>query len=323
MVRRIIAICLLVVAVSIAIITPVLAFTPVGTSLLGQFAPAAPTPTPTLVPFTPTPPPSPTPILTPRGQPPAIDASEAILLDADTGRILVDIHGETPRPMASTTKIMTALIAIQAADLNQVITIHQDAIDEVLLNGGSSARLVVGDQIALKDLLYGLLLPSGDDAAVAIADAISGSPSNFTHTMNLLAYRLRLFQTHYMDPDGLSSTNHYSTAYDLARLAQYAMSVPLFAQIVKTQSYTLPASGDHHSYIWKTTNLLLAGYTGSTGIKTGTTGPAGYCLVFSATRAGHHLIGALLNAHSEEQRFHDARTLLTWGFALPLLPPTP
>ena len=114
-----------------------------------------------------------------------------------------------------------------------------------------------------------------------------------------------------------------TTPYDLVRLASYAMTIPLFAQIVRTQHYSLAVTSSHHSYTWDNTNLLLATYAGATGIKTGFTFEAGECLVFSATRSGHHLLGVVFHSIDATHRFSDARTLLNWGFALPLLPPTP
>ncbi len=328
MIRRTIAIALLFISITTIILVPIFTFTPVGRSL---FSGLTSTPTPTLIPFTPTPTPKPTPILTAKGTPPAITASESILLDNDTGHILYESNGEKPVPMASTTKIMTALIAIQAGDLNSLVTIHQDAVNEVILNDGSSANLHLGDQLTLRDLLYGLMLPSGDDAAIAIADSVGGSTSNFVNMMNLFAYRLHLFQTHFINPDGLTYYDanrqpipgHYTTPYDLVRLASYAMTIPLFAQIVHTQHYSLPATATHHSYTWNNTNLLLTTYSGATGIKTGFTLEAGECLVFSATRSGHHLIGVVFHSIDAVHRFSDAKTLLDWGFALPLLPPVP
>ncbi len=223
--------------------------------------------------------------------------------------------------MASTTKIMTALIAIQTADLQQLVPIKQDAYDRVHIDGGSGANLIVGDQLSLKDLLYGLLLPSGDDAAIAIADALGGQDA-FVGRMNLFAYRLHLYQTHYTTSDGLTNDEtHYSTAYDLTQLAQYALHIPLFAQIVQTPEYTLAATAQHHSYDWKTTNTLLTTYAGTIGVKTGHTDAAGWCMVFAARHAGHELIGAILDSPSETQRDQDTTTLLNWGFSLPLLPP--
>lgn len=330
--RRIVAFALVALAICLLILASVLAFSPVGAHLLnGQVAPTVST-----VPLTffslPKPPstlcgqlssgnsgstPTPTTALTAKAKPPAVSATAAYLLDADTGQTLDDVNGETSLPMASTTKIMTALIAIQTADLNQLVTIHQDAYNEVHQNDGSSAFLVVGDKIPLKYLLYGLLLPSGDDAAVAIADAVGGTEENFVHIMNIFALRLHLYQTHYSNPDGLPAPNHYTSAYDLARLARCAMTIPLFAQLVQTKTYTLPANSEHHRYIWQTTDTLLNTYKGATGIKTGTTPEAGYCLVFSATHKGDHLIGVILHSTSEADRFADATALLNWGFSLP------
>jgi serine-type D-Ala-D-Ala carboxypeptidase (penicillin-binding protein 5/6) len=337
--RRILAIVLLVVAISIAVMTPVLAFTPMGSGLLSRFAAATPTPTPSPTPLPPTPTPTPPkPVLTVVGSPPRLNVGGAYLLDHDTGHTLDDFRGETPLPMASTTKIMTAVIAIQAGNLDQVITIQQDALNEVNNNNGSTAFLKVGDQITLRNLLYALLLPSGDDAAMAIADGISGNSLSFVKVMNIFAYRLKLFQTHYINPDGLTYYSasgralpgNYTTAYDLARLAQYAMKLPLFAKIVKTTAYLLAPGAHHHGYTWTTTNSLLAyasdaptvkTYPGATGIKTGYTVEAGGCLVFSATRNGHDLVGVVLGSANRTTRFLDAVTLLNWGFGLPLRTP--
>src|SRR5579863_734844 len=149
------------------------------------------------------------------------------------------------------------------ADLNMMITVHQDAINEWMNNDGSNAQLHLGDQISLKDLLYALLLPSGDDAAIAIADGVAGSPTNFVRIMNAVAFRLHLYQTHYINPDGLTYYSdqahtiplpeNQTSAYDLVRLAHAAMQLPLFAQIVRTVKYILPASATHYAYNWLNT----------------------------------------------------------------------
>ncbi len=311
--RYILGTILLVLAVELALMIPLLVFTPLGVHLLHDLAPSPP----------------PAPILTVVGTPPAVSARAVYLMDADTGHVLDDIHGEQRLPMASTTKIMTAIIAIQKGNLDQIVTVRRDAFDEVQKHNGSSANLVVGDQIRLKDLLYGLMLPSGDDAAITVADAVGGTTSNFVRMMNLFARQLHLAQTHYINPDGLTYTtpqgqpdpNQYTTAADLARLTGYAMTNPFFAQLVELQHYVLPASTFHHAYTWDSIDTLLSTYPGATGVKTGYTVEAGYCLVFSATSGGHHLIGALLHEPDADQRFIDARTLLDWGFALPLRPP--
>jgi D-alanyl-D-alanine carboxypeptidase (penicillin-binding protein 5/6) len=186
----------------------------------------------------------------------------------------------------------------------------------------------------MQDLLYALMLPSGDDAAVAIADAMSGSVPAFVTQMNNYAHHLKLNNTHFVNPDGLTyllpneqpDPNHYTTASDLAHLARYAMQNPLFAQIVQLQEYDLPLTDTHRAYVWKTTNEFLSEYAGATGIKTGFTEEAGDCLVFSAYSNAHHLIGVLLHdgdtLADADQRFVDAAKLLDWGFQLPLLPPT-
>ncbi|GCF07874.1 D-alanyl-D-alanine carboxypeptidase family protein [Dictyobacter arantiisoli] len=319
--RRIIAFPLIIVALCLLVITPVLAFTPLGGTILhtGSVAHS----TPTAIPSTPPPIPTPFPVLTPIKNPPHIDAGAVYLLDADTDNVLDEQNGEKPMLMASTTKIMTALIAIQTANLNRPIPIHQDAIDRVILDDGSSAGLMVGDVVPLKDLLYALMLPSGNDAAYAIADELGGTRENFVARMNLFTYHLHLFQTHFNSPDGLTAKEqtHYTTAHDLAQLSHYALQIPLFAHIVETQTYTEHIG--ERTLIWNNTNTLLSTYKGATGIKTGHTFAAGYCLVFAATHAGHHLIGVILNSSSSTQRDADAATLLNWGFSLPLLPPQP
>jgi serine-type D-Ala-D-Ala carboxypeptidase (penicillin-binding protein 5/6) len=324
--RRIFAIVLIVLAISIASMSVVLAVNSRQSSLLTN------TPSPTPILLSPTPTPIPTPVLTPKGNPAPITAAAAILLDDGTDNILFSQNAEKPLPMASTTKIMTAIIAIQAGNLDQEVTIGQDAVNEVTQNGGSGAGLVANDKLTLRDLLYGLMLPSGDDAAVAIADNVAGSVPNFVQIMNLEAQRLHLYQTHYANADGLEVLDnhgnpitgvHYTTARDLMRLARYAMSIPLFAQIVKTEHYTVPASATSHAYKWTNINNLLYDYKGTLGIKTGWTPQAGGCLVFAAQRSGHTLIGVVLHSTNETTRFTDAEALLNWGFALPLLPPTP
>ncbi len=327
---------LLLLALLLLVSSIFVALTPAGNAFLAQagLVQATDTPTPTPRPhrrITSTPTPSPQPILTVQGPPPNINAGALYLQDMDTGNVLADTNGEKPLPMASTTKIMTALIAIQTGRLEQAIPVQQDAYNRVgyQIGGGtvgSTAGLQVGEKVLLKDMLYALLLPSGDDAAVAIADALGGTHERFVERMNLLAYRLHLFQTHYITSDGLilnddDNANHYTTAHDLAQLALYAMKDKLFAQIVATTTYSIPANGQHQAHTWQTTNTLLTTYPGMSGIKTGHTDAAGWCLVFAATRNDHHLLGVLLNSTSEQQRNIDVRALLDWGFGLPLLPP--
>ncbi|HEU5226182.1 MAG TPA: serine hydrolase [Ktedonobacteraceae bacterium] len=311
----------LILIIGIVIASSIFVLTPQGSGVLVAIGLETPTPSFAPMPLPPTP--VPRPILTVQGAAPVVNATASYLVDMDTGHVLEDVHGEQLLPMASTTKIMTAIIAIQTGNLDQPVTIKQDAYDRVHNDGGSSAQLVVGDTLPLRELVYGMMLPSGDDAAVAIADALAGSPDNFVQRMNLFAYHLRLFQTHYSNPDGLTlddnlnNLQHYTTAADLVRLARYAMSIPLFSQIVQTKTHVVEASGQHHKYSWTNTNTMLDSYTGMMGIKTGFTFAAGYCLVFAATRDGYHIIGAVLHSSSETQRVKDVTTLLDWGFALP------
>jgi D-alanyl-D-alanine carboxypeptidase (penicillin-binding protein 5/6) len=250
---------------------------------------------------------------------PKIYASSAYLMDPVTGEVFYSNNALDEVPMASTTKIMTAIVAMTFGKPDQKITIGQDAVAEQ--NGENSvADLTPGDVLTLKDLLYALLLPSGDDAAVAIADGVAGSQDNFVRMMNMEAALLGLAHTHYTNVHGLDAPGHYTTVGDLARIGRIAMqNLPLFAQIVKTPTYKVSTSL-HGQYTWHTTNELLTpshDYQGTIGIKTGHTGKAGYCLVFAATRNGSTLIGVLLGEQDQsgEQRFFDATALLNWGFA--------
>lgn len=316
--RLVIATVLFVLAIETLLTIPLMIFTPIGSTIVDHFNP---TPTPT-----------PLPILSAVGStPPKIKSPVAYLLDADTNNVLADVRGDERLPMASTTKIMTAIIALEKSQPDTIVTVKDDAVKEVTENLGSNANLKAGDKVRMIDLLYGLILPSGDDAAIAIADNISGSPTNFTTIMNAYAKKLHLNNTHYINPDGLTyydknkkaDPNEYTTAADLAQLTRYALRNPMFAQIVQVQHYALPATTDHGAYTWETTNELIASYPGTIGIKTGYTDEAGACLVFAAKNSKHTLIGVLLQGQEKTDRFTDAPQLLDWGFALPMREPTP
>lgn len=266
-----------------------------------------------------------------QGQPPTLTAGEAYLYDEDSGQTLVDQNGEKVVPMASVTKIMTAIVAIRTGDLNQQITITQADVDHVILNNGSNAGLKVGDTFSLNEMLYALMLPSGDDAASAIARSVAGSSTQFVAQMNLLAGRLHLFQTHYINADGLTSPDNQdnvTSAYDLVKLTKYALTIPKFATIVQTPHFDLPATADHGTYKWVNTNYLLdTNYPGMLGVKTGTTDNAGACLVFYAQRGGLNLIGVVLHSTHNlnpalDTRYSDTRHLLDWGFKLEKIVPT-
>jgi D-alanyl-D-alanine carboxypeptidase (penicillin-binding protein 5/6) len=325
--RRISSIILFFLALCLIMLAPILAFTSLGTHVLVS-ARAMAEPTPTFAPFidTTTPKPTPIPALVVHGPMPHISAKAFYLVDMDTGSVLANANGNMTLPIASTTKIMTALLAIQTGKLDQIVTVNQEAVDEVFLHDGSGAGLQVGEEFPLKDMLYWLMLPSGNDAAVAIADELGGdSQANFVKHMNLLAYRLHLFQTHYTDPDGLNwrgSPDDFSSAADLTHLAMYAMQVPEFAQIVRTTTYSVPATAQHLAHKCINTDSLLTAFPGMLGIKTGHTYVAGWCLVFAAEHNGHRLIGTVLDSPSEMQRDNDVTALLDWGFSMPIAPST-
>jgi serine-type D-Ala-D-Ala carboxypeptidase (penicillin-binding protein 5/6) len=280
-----------------------------GMQSIAQLIAPPPTPTPTPSP-TPTPlPPTPTP--TPA---PFISGAAAYLIDADTGRVLYNMNSHQQLPIASTTKIMTAIVAIENANLDQGVTVEQSDLDQVPPSA-SSAGLVAGDYFRLRTLLYGLMLPSGTDASIVIARTVAGSTGNFVAMMNRKALELHLTHTHFRSPHGYSGGNHYSCAADLVTLANYAMRNTLFAQIVGQGTYDVRPSQYTHAYHWENTNTLLTSYPGADGVKTGWTNDAGVCLVFSARRNGHHLIGVELHASSYDAVFADGAKLLDLGFS--------
>ncbi|HZO74282.1 MAG TPA: D-alanyl-D-alanine carboxypeptidase family protein [Ktedonobacteraceae bacterium] len=276
----------------------------------------APTPTPIPTP-SPTPTPSPEPTLPPSPTPtptPFISGTAAYLIDADTGRVFYDMNSSQPLPIASTTKIMTAIVAIENGNLDQGVTVEQADLNQVP-SGASNAGLLAGDYFRLHTLLYALMLRSGTDASIVIARVIAGSTDNFVAMMNRKAQALHLLHTHYSSPHGFSDSDHYSSAADLVTLANYAMRNPIFAQIVGQGTYDVKPTLYTHAYHWPNTNALLTSYPGADGVKTGWTDSAGYCLVFSARRSGHHLIGIELHAPSYDAVFSDGAKLLDLGFS--------
>jgi len=266
---------------------------------------ATPTEAPTAVP-TPTPTPSPT-------SAPFITGTAAYVIDADTGRVLYSLDSTLQLPIASTTKIMTAIVTIENANLDQGVIVQQSDLDQVP-PGASTAGLVAGDYFRLRTLLYGLLLPSGTDASMVIARTVAGSTANFVAMMNAKARLLHLTHTHFSSPHGYSGVDHYSCAADLVTLANYAMGNALFAHIVAQVAYDVRPSLYTHAYHWENTNALLTTYQGADGVKTGWTAAAGVCLVFSARRNGYRIIGVELQAPLYDDVFADAAKLLDLGF---------
>ncbi|HLO02890.1 MAG TPA: D-alanyl-D-alanine carboxypeptidase family protein [Symbiobacteriaceae bacterium] len=238
---------------------------------------------------------------------PRIVASAAILMDGQTGQILFERNAHARREPASTTKILTAIIILEEANLADKVKVSKKAAR----TEGSTMHLVAGQVHSVHDLVHGLLLRSGNDAAVALAEYLSGSEEAFAAKMNERARAMGAQASHFKNPHGLPNPAHYTTAYDLARITQYAMRNPKFAQIVGSRSAGLTYEELDRDVVLHNTNRLLHMLPEADGVKTGTTGNAGKCLVFSGTRQGQQLIGVILN---DGNRFGDAATLLRWGF---------
>ena len=240
----------------------------------------------------------------------AVDSSAkaAVLIERETGLVLLRCNENQPLPMASTTKVMTALIAIERGALDDVVTVSRNAYGVP----GTSIYLGLGEQITLRDLLYGLMLASGNDAAVAIAEHIGGSVNGFLKLMNQRAAELGCVHTMFLSPNGLPVKGHQTTAYELALIAREAMRHPFFRELVSTRRASIPWEGRTYDRILNNKNRLLSEYDGATGIKTGYTKAAGRCLVFGARRDGLEVIGVVLNCGDW---FGEAKRLMDAGFA--------
>jgi len=237
-------------------------------------------------------------------KPPKIEAGAAIVMDMKSGRVLYEKNAHARKAKASTTKIMTAIVALERGNLEDKVKVSKRAANI----GGSTINLKAGDEWTLKELLYGLMLRSGNDAAIAIAEHIGGSVEGFAVLMNEKARELGLKNTQFKTPHGLDTPGHYSTAYELAQLTRYALKNPVFSEIVGTQSISV-AGRNFHS-----TNEMLGSYPGADGVKTGYTGQAGRCLVTSATRNNMRLISVVLNCSSRAVRANNSRTILDYAF---------
>lgn len=234
-------------------------------------------------------------------------AAAAVLCDAESGRLLYAESKDTPLPMASTTKIMTAAVAIEYGDVDAVTTIGAEAVGVE----GSSVYLTEGERFTVKELLYALLLESGNDAAVALATAVAGDTDSFVKLMNRKAAELGLVSTVFKNPHGLSAEGHYTTASELAAITAYALRLPLFEEIVSTVSMCLEGEGHAPRYLVNH-NKLLRSYKGLIGVKTGYTLAAGRCLVTAARRNGMTLIAVTLN---DRRDWEDHTALLDYGFS--------
>lgn len=248
---------------------------------------------------------------------PAIQASAAFVFDPQRGVILYQKNPDATYPAAGLAKVMTLLIAVQSASLDQTVTIGPDAA--ALVNSANSYMGVsVGEVFTLRDLLYGMMVAGGNDAAVAVADAIAGSEPAFVALMNERAFQLGLSHTHFVSPDGVASGDATS-ASDIARLSALALAQLGVEQITSAAQYTIPRTATHPSFNLQSSNDLLPGgsapYAGADGVRTGYTSDAGYCIAFSARKVGRLIVGALLGDPGQPDRAADAHALLDWAFA--------
>jgi len=238
---------------------------------------------------------------------PPLLARAAVLYDATSGRVLYAHDPDLRLPMASTTKIMTALLAIKYGRLDDYVTASYAAATI----GESTMYLQQGERLRLRDLLYGLMLPSGNDAAIAIAEHVGGSVPGFVAMMNREAAALGMVNTRFVTPHGLDAPGHYTSARDMARLAVAAMQWPFFRQVVSTRYYNIPATATNVPHTLININQPLWWYPGISGLKPGTTGAAGRCAVEWDVRGGRSLVFVILG---DVNLVTDVRDFFNWGF---------
>ena len=244
--------------------------------------------------------------------PPSIRARSAILLDLDTGGVLFQLDAHGRHAPASLLKVATALVALEYLRLDQVVTVPA-SINQLPWDS-TRMGLRPGERLTVRELLYGLFLNSGNDAAITLAEAAMPRAS-FIALMNAKAAQLGLVDTHFANPIGLDDPIQYTSAADLARTSiELTTRFPDVAAIASTPSLTLPATATHHAYVLYNLNQLIRTYAGATGLKTGWTGRAGGCLIATATRNGRHLLVVMMGSPSI---FNEAATLLDYGFATP------
>ena len=257
-----------------------------------------------------------------------LTATAAILIEADSGRVIFEKNADERMYPASTTKILTVWLALMLGDslengMDTKLPVSENAVN--LAPDESSAKFAAGEQVQLIDLCYAAMLVSGNDAATAIAEGLGGTVESFAGMMNEAAWSLGCYNTHFVNANGLHDENHYTTARDLATLARIAMQDETFRKIVSTPSYTLPKDNIYRARSINNGNNFVAEsadenkksryYDGATGIKTGTTSAAGNCLVASASRDGVNLISVVLGATSDTSRYEDTIKLMDYGFS--------
>ncbi len=239
---------------------------------------------------------------------PSINSRAAIIYERSSGTILYGKAENEKRKMASTTKIMTAIVVIENSNLEDIVTVSSKAAG----TGGSRLGLHTDDKISIKNLLYGLLLCSGNDAAVALAEQVGGDIPNFANLMNSKAASLGLSSTHFVTPHGLDDDNHYTTAYELALITNYALKNEVFSNLVKTKTYTI--SINNYPKTLSNTNELLGNLDGVYGVKTGFTNGANRCLVTATKRGNMDIICIVLGADTKRDRTKDSIALINYAF---------
>ncbi|MFF5829169.1 D-alanyl-D-alanine carboxypeptidase family protein [Streptomyces bacillaris] len=256
---------------------------------------------------------------------PSIVAKGGFVMNSGTGKALYSKTADTRRSTGSTTKIMTALVVLKQKNVNlkSQVTIQKAYSDYIVSKNASSARLIVGDKVTVGQLLYGLMLPSGCDAAYALADKFGTGKTrdarvkSFIGKMNATAKSLKLKNTNFDSFDGIGSGKNYSTPRDLTIIAREAMKNSTFRTVVKTKSTketVTMKNGGKRVMSWTNTNKMLSSYSGAIGVKTGSGPTAKYCLVFAATRNGKTVIGTVLTSTNESTRTADAKKLMDYGF---------
>lgn len=236
-----------------------------------------------------------------------LDSRIGLIYDRASGRILYEKNGNKQTPMASTTKIMTAIVVLENANLNEVVKIDSKAAG----TGGSRLGLKKNDKITVNDLLYGLMLRSGNDAAVALANYVGGSIEGFADMMNRKAEEMGLKNSHFIVPHGLDNEGHYTTAYELAKMADYALKIDKFKEIVSTKSTTIYIN--NYPKAINNTNQLLESVSGVYGVKTGFTNGAGRCLVSACKRDDLDIITVVIGANTTKERTSDTIKLIQYA----------
>ncbi|BCJ85806.1 D-alanyl-D-alanine carboxypeptidase family protein [Effusibacillus dendaii] len=240
---------------------------------------------------------------------PSIQSESGFLIDLKSGQVLYSKNENERLYPASITKIMTAILALENSKLDEQVVTSKRATEQE----GNRIYLVEGETQSMENMLYGLLLNSGNDAAIAIAEHVAGSVEKFADMMNQKAKELGATNTHFVTPNGLHDPQHYTTAHDMTLIARYAMQNPKFREIVATE--TRPWHGKEWESVLNNINPMLYNYEGATGVKTGFTDQAMQTMVFSAKRGDRELIGTLMFAQTKQAIRLDATALLDYGFA--------